>query len=50
MKGDKYMRKRKATENIKTNKAIAYREHTATFDALNAASGKTDKTTNHTNK
>lgn len=44
------MKKRKTTENIKTNKAIAYREHTATFDALDAASGKTDKNVNHTNK
>jgi hypothetical protein len=44
------MKKRKATENIKTNKALAYREHTATFDALNEASGKTDKANNHTNK
>jgi hypothetical protein len=32
------MRKRKMVKNIKTNKALAYREETATFDALNAAS------------
>lgn len=44
------MKKRKATENIKTNKALAYREHTATFDALDAASSKTDKATNRTSK
>lgn len=44
------MRKRKMTENIKTNKALAYRERTATFDALDAASGKTDTTSSHKNK
>lgn len=44
------MKKRKMTENIKTNKAIAYREHTATFDALDAASGKTDKGVNDKDK